>query len=151
MDGAGISLPSGSLLDSYDELGNRYQVPVYCISAPVNLVSSQDGGNPGHNASDSPSPESEPYRTGGGSAGGKVGEEILVKVRLSNLQHDLRFGVFTKESVLHAKHRLAQNQGLEAQDQRWYFGGRLLPDKMRIEDAKLQPGFVIQVVVRSRS
>ena len=25
-------------MDSYDELGNRYQLPVYVLSAPTNLI-----------------------------------------------------------------------------------------------------------------
>ena len=28
----------GSLVESYDELGTRYSIPVYCLSLPVNLV-----------------------------------------------------------------------------------------------------------------
>ena len=28
----------GSLLDCYDELGAHYQLPVYCLSPPSNLV-----------------------------------------------------------------------------------------------------------------
>lgn len=41
-----------------------------------------------------------------------------------------------------------QNQeGLEPSRQRWFFGGKLLGDKMHIEEAKVQPGYVIQVIV----
>lgn len=35
---ANISLPHGTLLDCYDELGTRYQLPVYILSAPTNLI-----------------------------------------------------------------------------------------------------------------
>ncbi|CAF0768225.1 unnamed protein product [Adineta ricciae] len=35
---ANISLPHGTLMDCYDELGTRYQIPVYILSAPINLV-----------------------------------------------------------------------------------------------------------------
>jgi hypothetical protein len=35
---ANISLPHGTLLDCYDELGTRYQVPVYILSSPTNLI-----------------------------------------------------------------------------------------------------------------
>ncbi|TRY75367.1 hypothetical protein TCAL_00762 [Tigriopus californicus] len=35
LDGAGISLPHGSLVESYDELGTRYVIPVYCLSYPI--------------------------------------------------------------------------------------------------------------------
>jgi hypothetical protein len=135
IDGACISLPNGSLTDSYDELGNRYQLPIYCISAPVNLVESTE--------SNSPSPETEAY-TGGAISG----EEILIKLRVSSLSNDIKMGVFSKESVASAKRRLCRMHGLpEAKDQRWYFGGRLLHDRLKIQDIKLQQGFVVQVVV----
>jgi hypothetical protein len=35
---ANISLPHGTLLDCYDELGTRYQLPVYVLSSPTNLI-----------------------------------------------------------------------------------------------------------------
>jgi hypothetical protein len=35
---ANISLPHGTLLDCYDELGTRYQLPVYVLSPPINLL-----------------------------------------------------------------------------------------------------------------
>ncbi|CAF1563158.1 unnamed protein product [Adineta ricciae] len=35
---ANISLPHGTLLDCYDELGTRYQLPVYVLSAPTNMI-----------------------------------------------------------------------------------------------------------------
>ncbi|XP_029787118.1 ubiquitin domain-containing protein 1 isoform X3 [Suricata suricatta] len=38
LDGASITLPHGTLCECYDELGNRYQLPIYCLSPPVNLL-----------------------------------------------------------------------------------------------------------------
>ncbi|UJR26695.1 hypothetical protein I4U23_008011 [Adineta vaga] len=35
---ANISLPHGTLLDCYDELGTRYQLPVYVLSTPTNMI-----------------------------------------------------------------------------------------------------------------
>lgn len=35
---ANISLPHGTLLDCYDELGTRYQLPIYVLSAPTNMI-----------------------------------------------------------------------------------------------------------------
>uniref|UniRef100_A0A4X2LE89 Ankyrin repeat domain 2 n=1 Tax=Vombatus ursinus TaxID=29139 RepID=A0A4X2LE89_VOMUR len=49
LDGASITLPHGSLSECYDELGNRYQLPVYCLAPPVNLLlerSEDDGVEP---------------------------------------------------------------------------------------------------------
>ncbi|UYV75713.1 UBTD2 [Cordylochernes scorpioides] len=131
VDGANISLPNGNLLECYDELGNRYQLPVYCLSAPVNLVREESREEP-----ESPSLESEP-----------AGLEIAVKLRLSTTGQDTRMVVRTGETVLSAKRRLQALEGIEPARQRWFFSGRLLGDKLRIEEAKLQTGFVIQVVV----
>lgn len=44
--------PSGTLTECYDELGNRYQLPVYCLAPPVNLISERSDEDP----SDSPEP-----------------------------------------------------------------------------------------------
>lgn len=38
---ANITLPHGTLFDCYDELGNRYQLPIYVLSAPINLIESE--------------------------------------------------------------------------------------------------------------
>lgn len=38
-------------------------------------------------------------------------------------------------------------EGLEPSRQRWFFGGKLLGDKMHIEEAKIQQSYVIQVIV----
>uniref|UniRef100_A0A5K4FAX3 UBD domain-containing protein n=1 Tax=Schistosoma mansoni TaxID=6183 RepID=A0A5K4FAX3_SCHMA len=38
LDGACITLPSGTLYDCYDELGAHYQLPLYVLSQPSNLV-----------------------------------------------------------------------------------------------------------------
>lgn len=34
-----VSPFAGSLTESYDELGNRYQLPAYTLAPPVNLIS----------------------------------------------------------------------------------------------------------------
>lgn len=57
--------------------------------------------------------------------------------------------VYSKETIFSAKRKLGALQGVEPREQRWYFGGRLLNDKTKIEDLKLQNGFVVQVVVNS--
>lgn len=123
---------AGTLMDCYDELGNRYQLPVYCLSVPINLVEES-------NESESPAAESEPWSEGG--------EEITVKFRLSTSGKDTKLAIRTGETVLTSKKRLQVVEGIDPTRQRWYFGGRLLHDKMKIEEAKLQSGFVVQVVV----
>lgn len=43
LDGANISVPNGFLTECYDELGTRYQVPIYCLSYPINIVKEDSG------------------------------------------------------------------------------------------------------------
>ncbi|OQR71328.1 ubiquitin domain-containing protein 1-like [Tropilaelaps mercedesae] len=133
VDGANISLPGGTLLDCYDELGNRYQLPIYCLCSPINLVEDTSSS-----LSDSPSPESEPYLSG---------EELIVKVRTSTQGPDMRLALRTGETILHAKRRLQATIGVDSSNQRWFFGGKLLQDKQKISETKLQFGHVVQVAL----
>lgn len=51
-------LSPGTLAECYDELGNRYQLPVYCLAPPVNLISERSDDDP----SDSPEPPVAPKK-----------------------------------------------------------------------------------------
>ncbi len=51
-------LSPGTLAECYDELGNRYQLPVYCLAPPVNLISERSDEDP----SDSPEPPVAPKK-----------------------------------------------------------------------------------------
>ncbi len=138
LDGAGISLPHGSLLECYDELGTRYVIPIYCLSRPLNLSSSDDGR-------DSPADHSEPV-----SAGASDGKDIKVRIRVSLTGNDVRAVVNTAETVGAAKRRLhEQNKPRipEPARQRWYYGGKTMRDKYRIGAANISPGHVIQCVI----
>lgn len=131
LDGANISVPNGYLTECYDELGTRYQVPVYCLSYPINIVK-EDSGR------DSPGDNSEPV---------EGGTEITLKLRLSSTCQDVKLPIFTTDTIGTAKRKLQYQEGLEPSRQRWFFGGKLLGDKLHIEDAKISPGYVVQVIV----
>lgn len=107
---------------------------MYCLSAPGNLV--EDASD-----AESPSPESEPC----------AGQEILLKVRLSTTGRDTKMAVRTGETILAAKRRLEALEGIAAAHQRWFFGGKLLADRTRVDEARLQMGFVVQVAVATPS
>ncbi|KAL1122832.1 hypothetical protein AAG570_003158 [Ranatra chinensis] len=131
LDGANISVPNGFLTECYDELGTRYQVPVYCLSYPINIVK-EDSGR------DSPADSSEPV---------EGGKEITLKLRLSSTCQDVKLPIFTTDTIGMAKKKLQYQEGLEPSKQRWFFGGKLLGDKLHVEDAKISPGYVVQVIV----
>jgi hypothetical protein len=40
-------------------------------------------------------------------------------------------------------------ESVDAFCQRWFYGGKLLGDKTIIEEARIQPGYVIQVIVNT--
>lgn len=131
LDGANISVPNGFLTECYDELGTRYQVPVYCLSYPINIVKEDNGR-------DSPAECSEPV---------EGGADMVLKLRLSSNCTDIKMTVSSRDTVGMAKKKLENQEGLEPSRQRWFFGGKLLGDKLRIEEAKISPGYVVQVIV----
>ncbi|XP_034049424.1 ubiquitin domain-containing protein 1 [Thalassophryne amazonica] len=130
VDGASITLPHGSLTECYDELGNRYQLPVYCLAPPVNLVSEHSD----EDRSDSPEPPSS------------LRKDFLLKVRLSTGK-DLRLSASMADTIGQLKKHLQAQEDINAAHQRWFFSGKLLTDKMRLQDTKIQKEFVIQVIV----
>lgn len=38
---------------------------------------------------------------------------------------------------------------MDAFSQRWFYAGKLLGDKVQIEEAHIQPGYIVQVIVNS--
>ncbi|XP_046385489.1 ubiquitin domain-containing protein 2 [Ischnura elegans] len=133
LDGAIISVPNGFLTECYDELGNRYQVPVYCLSYPINIVKEAGGRDSPVECSDSPN----------------GGTEVILKLRLSSTCSDVKLSVYSSDTIAIAKKKLQNQEFIEPSSQRWFFGGKLLSDKMRIEEAKVTPGYVIQVIVNT--
>ncbi|XP_033218649.1 ubiquitin domain-containing protein 1 isoform X4 [Belonocnema kinseyi] len=90
LDGANISVPNGFLTECYDELGTRYQVPIYCLSYPINIVK-EDSGR------DSPADCSEPI---------DGGTEMTLKLRLSTTLGDVKLPVYSKDTIGVAKKKL---------------------------------------------
>lgn len=145
LDGACISLPHGSLVECYDELGTRYAIPVYCLSHPINLVQEKD-------RPDSPADFSVPVDDNKEEEEAlKDGHDMKIRVRISLMgEKDVRLVVNTGETVGAAKKRLSAQAEVEAPGrQRWYYGGKLLGDKTRIGEAKIPSGHVVQCVVKS--
>jgi len=135
LDGAGISLPGGSLVECYDELGTRYSIPVYCLSLPVNLLVEGAGDR------DSPAEFSEPVEL-------EEGVELKVRVRVSLTGEDVRLVINSRDTVAQAKRKLHEQEGVgEPGTQRWYFGGKLLGDKQTLGDTGVPSGYVIQCII----
>jgi hypothetical protein len=131
LDGASVSVPNGYLTECYDELGARYQVPIYCLSYPINIVKEDNGR-------DSPAECSEPV---------DGGTETVLKLRLSHNCTDIKLAVYSTDTVSMCKKKLQSQEGIESSRQRWFFGGKLLGDKLHVEEAKIPPGYIVQVIV----
>lgn len=131
MDSIFCLLPPGSLTECYDELGNRYQLPVYCLAPPVNLITERS------------EEESVPENAEAQTAPKK---EFQLKVRLSTGK-DVRLSASMTDPVGLLKKQLQAQEGIEVARQRWFFSGKLLTDKTRLQDTKIQKDFVVQVIV----
>ncbi|XP_054913588.1 ubiquitin domain-containing protein 1 [Poeciliopsis prolifica] len=134
VDGASITLPHGTLSECYDELGNRYQLPVYCLAPPVNLISECSD----EDRNDSPEPPVAPKK------------EFQLKVRLSSGK-DVRLNASMADTMGQLKKQLQAQEDIDVLQQRWFFSGKLLTDKTRLQDTKIQKDFVIQVIVNSQA
>ncbi|KAF4529583.1 hypothetical protein B566_EDAN017656 [Ephemera danica] len=119
------------LTECYDELGNRYQVPVYCLSYPINIVKDCGGRD---------SPDSS-------ENAGEAGTETILKLRLSSTCCDIKLAVLSTDTIFACKKKLQSQDGVEPSRQRWYFGGKLLGDKLHVEEVRVPPSYVVQVIV----
>lgn len=134
VDGANITLPTGSLQDAYDELGNRYVLPVYCVSKPTNLIRDEDVSGD-MTKEDEEENEIPP-----------TGDELYIKLRLSSGK-DLKMTVYTSDTVLKVKKKLQKLEAVEPAKQRWFYAGKMLTDKTTIGEAKIPKGYVVQVIL----
>ncbi|NWV94447.1 UBTD1 protein, partial [Machaerirhynchus nigripectus] len=130
LDGASITLPHGSLTECYDELGNRYQLPVYCLAPPVNLILER--------SEDEAVEPAEPLPN--------TRREFALKVRLSTGK-DLRLSASMSDTIGQLKKQLQAQEGIDLAWQRWFFSGKLLTDRTRLQETKIQKDFVVQVIV----
>ncbi|XP_033469989.2 ubiquitin domain-containing protein 1a isoform X1 [Epinephelus lanceolatus] len=136
VDGACITLPHGSLTESYDELGNRYQLPAYTLAPPVNLISETSSES---KVSDSTQKQAQPP---------PCRQEFQLRVRLSTGK-DVRLTASMADSIAELKKQLEEQEEIDVTRQRWFFSGKLLTDKTRLQDAKIQKDFVVQVIVNT--
>ena len=125
----------GSLTDAYDELGNHYVIPVYCVCTPINLITNEE--HSGHSTSSGEMVIDE----------ASLGEEYMIRCRMSDTCKDHKLNVRPGEAIGVAKKRLVKELGKTSSKLKWFYGGKILYDKMTIADANVPRGYVIQVVV----
>jgi len=126
-------LANGYLTECYDELGSHYKIPIYCLSHPVNIVKEDHD-------SESPAEYSEPV---------DGGSELQLKLRLSSTLSDVKLTVHSKDSIFACKKKLQAQENVDVFSQRWFYGGKLLGDKTTVDEAKVQLGYIIQVIINT--
>lgn len=157
------------MTECYDELGTQYKVPIYCLSYPINIVKEDNGR-------DSPAEYSEPVDGGvevtlklrlsssfsdtkltvySKDTIGQCKKKLQVSARSqflwtlwsvealnsTNLAYVYFFSLFV--------YYLQAQENVDACCQRWFYGGKLLGDKILVEDAQVQPGYIVQVIVNT--
>uniref|UniRef100_A0A8C9UWE4 Ubiquitin-like domain-containing protein n=1 Tax=Spermophilus dauricus TaxID=99837 RepID=A0A8C9UWE4_SPEDA len=121
IDGANITLLHSAFTECYDELGSRYQLPVYCLAPPINIIEEK---------SDT--------------------ETLNIPEPPPNSGKDLKLVVCSTDTVFHTKRRLHAAEGVEPGSQRWFFSGRPLTDKMKLEELKiLKDYFVLKLSIEN--
>ncbi|XP_045612963.2 ubiquitin domain-containing protein 2 isoform X2 [Procambarus clarkii] len=130
IDGANITLPNGALTDCYDELGTRYQLPVYCLSYPLNIL------------------QRSPDKDGENEAEASVeGEETVLKVRLSTTSKDVKLTVRSTDSIATSKRKLDIQESLNGSRQRWFYGGKLLGDRLLVCECNIVHNYIVQAII----
>ena len=147
----------GELTECYDELGNRYVIPNYCLSRPVNMqcetgsdatVEQQDNSNQASTAQ----PVSKQKQKKKSKEGDTVRDDegtpnrVVMKLRLST-GPELKLHFQAKDTIADVKRRIQEKDGIDVSRQRLFSSGRLLMDKSTIESCSIPKGFVVQVIV----
>jgi len=124
----------GSLEDCYDELGSRYQLPAYVLSAPTNL---QLDGSDIDERLEKLSPSSKKH---------KRGSELPIRIQLST-GSVLRLTMRTNDSVLVVRQHVSATADVDLQCVRLYFAGKQLTDSTRLKDTGLRKNYTVQAVL----
>ena len=150
---AGIITPGGSLTQCYDQFGNMYQIPHYCICDPINLVT----GAPGSFKREGVTERSR----------GDPGAEMTVRVRLYVDEIELKVDTHENESIDVFKEQIQQatkkyTEGdahnashedlpVEPERMRLFAHGREIKDTETLSWVGVTAAHVVQVMVRARN
>ncbi|MEQ2220181.1 Ubiquitin domain-containing protein 2 [Ilyodon furcidens] len=77
------------------------------------------------------------------------GGECQLRLRLST-GRDLRLAVRSTDTVGMMKRRLQNQEGVPAASQRWFFSGRPLTDRLRLDQLNISKDYVVQVILSQR-
>jgi len=138
VDAVNVTLPSGNLTLVYDELGNKYEIPPYCLSDPSNLVQESalnmdqlSGGEASSAAGVSSSAE----------------EQIMLRLRLSTTNEDLEWKGPISSTGADLKNFVQLHKSIPRERLRCLFGGKIITDNLSLKVAKVPAEVVVIMAV----
>ena len=137
----------GTLMDCYDELGNRYQLPVYVLSAPINLIrKEEEKANEFIEVRDETSSAAlKGHRSKRERE--ETGREIPIRIRFSN-GDDYRLMVNSSDLVASVKCSLVRClPGVDPVNLRFFFAGKQLSNNSTLASAKIDSNYTIQATI----
>ncbi|CAG8746517.1 19559_t:CDS:2, partial [Racocetra fulgida] len=141
LNAAKITIPTGNLVDGcYDELGNRYVIPAYCLVDPTNLIRDYEEGTSDHGDETNSDLLLDPSAT----------EQLPVIIRLSTSAEDVQINVNPKiDTIDTLKIKLCANQKIDQKKFtiRFFFLGSLLDGKTKLADVKFDQGQLLQALI----
>lgn len=120
----------GRLTEAYDELGNRYVIPKYCLSKPVNMQDKIDT-------------DTQP------SFRDMIGDPVTLKIRLTGHSKDIKLLASSSDTILRLKQRLEEIHHVDHQKITMLYCGRVLENKTIVGQLNISKGFIIQAIVSS--
>jgi len=113
----------------YDERGFRYEVPMYILHEPRNLVVATP---------DVVVSEEEKQ---------KAEQDLTIKIRLST-GTDIQYAGKGQDTILHLKQFVEKEKGIAPDRQKAIFQGKLLHDSATLAHCRISNNVVLQVMVR---
>lgn len=135
-----FSRNSVSSVYCFDELGNRYEIPMYVIHDPENLLP------PGTDPKEVDLCEKAPRASE--SSNEQEGELVDFRVRFSDNTKDVKLRAENTLTVLELKEVIMEERGFAIEAQRIFFSGRQLQSQWTLEQVGLHPGSVLQAFVK---
>lgn len=139
LEAANIKTHSGLLTLCYDELGNEYNVPTWCLATPTNVLvgAAADAEEAKQRAARQPSAETRQMMSGVDQNPGSI---LDLAVRIGGVIEDIRVSIGENEYVDTLKRKVldcrAPNQNLPTSELRLFFYGQELPDARQLKSCR---------------
>jgi len=149
MQSAGLTpydVEKGDCYFCYDEFGSRYEVPLYALFEPRNLLQDSNGAPGSVPAVEAPASEA-PAR-GSAPAHDQKQSEVVFKIRLSTNEPDIEVKAKAHSTILDLKKQMLAVKGYAVEAQRVILFGKLLPDALTLQQANVRDGPVLQFMIK---